>query len=103
VIIGQRGFPRVFYSIFSFTLTLWAGVLWIAQCVVMGINNIIGTTLLMNTVPADFGGRTFSVKETVVIFTMVVSAAGGHRPAYVSPQHRAGAGMPFDRGPLAGG
>jgi predicted MFS family arabinose efflux permease len=64
----------VFYSIFSFTQTLWSGVFWIALSrVVMGINNIIGTTLLMNTVPAEFRGRIFSVKETVVIFTMVVS------------------------------
>ena len=48
----------VFYSIFSFTQTLWAGVLWIALSrVVMGINNIIGTTLLMNTVPAASGAE----------------------------------------------
>lgn len=67
----------VFYSIFSFTEALWTGVVWIALSrVVMGINNIISTTLLMNTVPAEFRGRTFSVKETVVIFTMVVSMLG---------------------------
>ena len=77
----------VFYSIFSFTQTLWAGVLWIALSrVVMGINNIIGTTLLMNTVPADFRGRTFSVKESVVIFSMVVSMLlAGIAQRYVGP------------------
>jgi MFS family permease len=77
----------VFYSIFSFTQTLWAGVLWIALSrVVMGINNIIGTTLLMNTVPADFRGRTFSVKESVVIFSMVVSMLlAGVAQRYVGP------------------
>ena len=64
----------VFYSIFSFTHTLWTGVIWIALSrVVMGINNIISTTLLMNTVPAEFRGRIFSVKETVIISTMVAS------------------------------
>ena len=79
----------VFYSIFSFTQTLWAGVLWIALSrVVMGINNIIGTTLLMNTVPARFRGRTFSVKESVVIFSMVVSMLmAGIAQRYVGP-HR---------------
>jgi MFS family permease len=77
----------VFYSIFSFTQTLWAGVLWIALSrVVMGINNIIGTTLLMNIVPADFRGRTFSVKETVVISSMVVSMLlAGIAQRYVGP------------------
>ena len=77
----------VFYSTFSFTKTLWAGVIWIALSrVVMGINNIIGTTLLMNTVPADFRGRTFSVKETVVISTMVVSMLlAGIAQRYVGP------------------
>jgi MFS family permease len=77
----------VFYSIFSFTQTLWAGVLWIALSrVVMGINNIISTTLLMNTVPADFRGRTFSVKETVVILSMVVSMLlAGIAQRYVGP------------------
>ena len=64
----------IFYSIFSFTHSLWSGLFWIALSrVVMGINNIIGTTLLMNIVPAEFRGRTFSVKETVVILTMVLS------------------------------
>lgn len=64
----------VFYSIFSFTNSLWTGVFWIVLSrVVMGINHIIGTTLLMNIVPSHFRGRTFSTKETVVIFTMVVS------------------------------
>jgi len=79
----------VFYSIFSFTQTLWAGVLWIALSrMVMGINNIIGTTLLMNTVPARFRGRTFSVKESVVIFSMVVSMLmAGIAQRYVGP-HR---------------
>jgi len=77
----------IFYSIFSFTETLWAGVAWIALSrVVMGINNIIGTTLLMNIVPADFRGRTFSVKETVVISTMVVSMLlAGVAQRYVGP------------------
>jgi MFS family permease len=77
----------IFYSIFSFTETLWAGVAWIALSrVVMGINNIIGTTLLMNVVPADFRGRTFSVKETVVISTMVVSMLlAGIAQRYVGP------------------
>lgn len=77
----------VFYSIFSFTHTLWTGVLWIALSrVVMGINNIIGATLLMNTVPAEFRGRTFSVKETVVIFMMVVSMlVAGIAQRYVGP------------------
>ncbi len=77
----------VFYSTFSFTQTLWAGVIWIALSrVVMGINNIIGTTLLMNTVPAEFRGRTFSVKETIVIFTMVVSMLlAGIAQRYVGP------------------
>jgi len=77
----------IFYSIFSFTETLWAGVAWIALSrVVMGINNIIGTTLLMNIVPADFRGRTFSVKETVVISTMVVSMLlAGIAQRYVGP------------------
>jgi hypothetical protein len=52
----------------------------------MGVNNIIGTTLLMNTVPAGFRGRTFSVKETVVIFTMVVSMlVSGIAQRYVGP------------------
>ena len=64
----------VFYSVFSFTRLIWTGFLWIALSrVVMGINHIIGTTLLMNIVPSQFRGRTFSTKETVVIFTMVVS------------------------------
>jgi MFS family permease len=64
----------VFYSVFSFTQMIWTGFLWIALSrVVMGINHIIGTTLLMNIVPSRFRGRTFSTKETVVIFTMVVS------------------------------
>jgi len=77
----------VFYSIFSFTHTLWSGLIWIALSrVVMGINNIIGTTLLMNTVPAEFRGRTFSVKETVIIFTMVVSMlVAGIAQRYVGP------------------
>ena len=77
----------VFYSIFSFTHTLWTGVSWIALSrVVMGINNIIGATLLMNTVPAEFRGRTFSVKETVVIFMMVVSMlVAGIAQRYVGP------------------
>jgi MFS family permease len=64
----------VFYSIFSFTTSLPAGVFWIAMSrVVMGINHIIGTTLLMNTVPAQLRGRTFSTKESIIIFAMVVS------------------------------
>jgi len=64
----------VFYSVFSFAQMIWTGFLWIALSrVVMGINHIIGTTLLMNVVPSQFRGRTFSAKETVVIFTMVVS------------------------------
>jgi MFS family permease len=77
----------IFYSIFSFTHTLWSGVIWIALSrVVMGINNIIGTTLLMNTVPAEFRGRTFSVKDTVVIFTMVVSMlVAGIAQRYTGP------------------
>jgi MFS family permease len=77
----------VFYSVFSFTQALWTGVIWIALSrVVMGINNIISTTLLMNTVPAEFRGRTFSVKETVVIFTMVVSMLGaGIAQRYTGP------------------
>jgi len=77
----------VFYSIFSFTHTLLSGLIWIALSrVVMGINNIIGTSLLMNTVPAEFRGRTFSVKETVVIFMMVVSMLlAGIAQRYVGP------------------
>ena len=64
----------IFYSIFSFTHSLWSGFFWITLSrVVMGINHIIGMTLLMNTVPANLRGRTFSTKETVVIFTMVLS------------------------------
>lgn len=64
----------VFYSIFSLTQNLWSGFFWIALSrVAMGINGIIGTTLLMSTVPAEFRGRTLSVKDTAVIFTMVVS------------------------------
>jgi len=64
----------VFYSIFSFTHSLWNGLIWIALSrVMMGINNIIGTTLLMNLTPSDYRGRTFSTKETVVISTMVAS------------------------------
>jgi MFS family permease len=77
----------VFYSIFSFTHSLWAGMIWIALSrVVMGINNIIGATLLMNTVPSEFRGRTFSVKESSVIFTMVVSMLlAGIAQRYVGP------------------
>jgi len=64
----------IFYSIFSFTQQMWTGFVWITMSrIVMGINHIIGTTLLMNIVPSQFRGRTFSTKETVVIFTMVVS------------------------------
>jgi MFS family permease len=64
----------IFYSIFSFTRHMWTGFAWITLSrVVMGINHIIGTTLLMNIVPSQFRGRTFSTRETVVIFTMVVS------------------------------
>jgi MFS family permease len=77
----------IFYSIFSFTNSLWPGVFWIALSrVVMGINHVIGTTLLMNTVPSHFRGRTFSTKETVVIFTMVVSMLlAGVGQHYVGP------------------
>ncbi len=64
----------VFYGVFSFTQTLWSGFLWITMSrVVMGINHIIGITLLMNVVPAQFRGRTFSTKEAVIILTMVLS------------------------------
>ncbi|MEW5978500.1 MAG: MFS transporter [Acidobacteriota bacterium] len=64
----------IFYGIFSFTHWIGSGVLWIALSrIMMGINNVIGTTLLMQTVPNQFRGRTFSTKETVVISTMVVS------------------------------
>ncbi len=64
----------IFYSTFSFTRQMWTGFVWITLSrVVMGINHIIGTTLLMNIVPSQFRGRTFSTRETVVIFTMVVS------------------------------
>lgn len=64
----------VFYSIFSLTHVLWKGLVWIALSrVMMGINHIIGTTLLMNLTPSEFRGRTFSTKETVVISTMVAS------------------------------
>jgi MFS family permease len=64
----------IFYSTFSLTRQMWAGFIWIALSrVAMGINHIIGTTLLMNIVPSQFRGRTFSTKETVVIFTMVIS------------------------------
>jgi len=64
----------VFYSTFSFTRQMWTGFVWITLSrVVMGINHIIGTTLLMNIVPSQFRGRTFSTRETVVIFTMVIS------------------------------
>jgi MFS family permease len=77
----------IFYSIFSFTQALWVGLIWIALSrVVMGINNIISTTLLMNIVPSEFRGRTFSVKETVVIFTMVVSMLlAGVAQRYIGP------------------
>jgi MFS family permease len=78
----------VFYSVFSFTQSLWSGAWWIALSrVVMGINHIIGVTLLMNIVPARFRGRTFSTKEAVVIFTMVLSmllAGVGQR--YIGPR-----------------
>jgi MFS family permease len=64
----------VCYSIFSFTNNLWIGILWLVLSrVAMGVNNVIGTTLLMNIVPSHFRGRTFSTKETLIIFTMVVS------------------------------
>ena len=62
------------YSIFSFTQYLWTGVVWMALSrVAMGINHVIGMTLLMNLVPTNFRGRTFSARETLVIFTMVLS------------------------------
>jgi len=62
------------YSIFSFSQHLWTGFVWLALSrVAMGINNVIATTLLMNLVPTDFRGRTFSTRETVVILTMVLS------------------------------
>jgi MFS family permease len=78
----------IFYSIFSFTQQMWTGFLWIMLSrVVMGINHIIGTTLLMNIVPSQFRGRTFSTKETVVIFTMVVSMLlAGVGQHYTGPQ-----------------
>jgi MFS family permease len=64
----------VFYSIFSFTHLLSTGFFWIAVSrVTMGITHIIATTLLMNIVPSEFRGRTFSTKDSLVIFTMVLS------------------------------
>jgi MFS family permease len=64
----------VCYSVFSFSQHLWTGFVWMALSrVAMGINNVIGTTLLMNLVPTAFRGRTFSTRETVVILTMVLS------------------------------
>lgn len=64
----------IFYSIFSFTHFLWSGFFWIMMSrVVMGITHIISTTLLMNTVPTNLRGRTFSTREAVVILTMVLS------------------------------
>jgi predicted MFS family arabinose efflux permease len=78
----------VFYSAFSFTQSLWSGVWWIALSrVVMGINHIIGVTLLMNIVPPRFRGRTFSTKEAVVIFTMVLSMLlAGVGQHYIGPR-----------------
>jgi MFS family permease len=62
------------YCIFSLSHYLWSGVAWMALSrVAMGINNVIATTLLMNLVPANFRGRTFSTRETLVISTMVLS------------------------------
>jgi MFS family permease len=64
----------IFYSIFSFTQGIWSGVFWLAMSrVVMGVNQVIGITLLMQVVPEELRGRTFSTRETVVIFTMVLS------------------------------
>ena len=64
----------IFYSVFSFTHFLATGFLWIALSrVTMGITHIIATTLLMNIVPSEFRGRTFSTKDSMVIFTMVLS------------------------------
>jgi MFS family permease len=78
----------VFYSVFSFSGSLWSGVLWIALSrMVMGINHIIGITLLMNIVPPRFRGRTFSTKEAVVIFTMVLSMLlAGVGQHYIGPR-----------------
>ncbi|MFN8009094.1 MAG: MFS transporter [Terriglobia bacterium] len=64
----------VFYSLFSFTHLLLTGFFWIAMSrVTMGITHIIATTLMMNIVPAEYRGRTFSTKDSMVIFTMVLS------------------------------
>jgi MFS family permease len=64
----------VFYSIFSLTHFLATGFLWIALSrLTMGVTHIIATTLLMNIVPSEFRGRTFSTKDSLVIFTMVLS------------------------------
>jgi MFS family permease len=53
----------------------------------MGINHIIGVTLLMNIVPPRFRGRTFSTKEAVVIFTMVLSMLlAGVGQHYIGPR-----------------
>ncbi len=64
----------IFYCIFSFSAGLGMGLVWMALSrVAMGVNQIIGITLLMQVVPEKLRGRTFSTRESVVIFTMVLS------------------------------
>ncbi len=63
-----------FYCIFSYATGLGFGLIWMALSrVAMGVNQIIGITLLMQVVPEHLRGRTFSTREAVVIFTMVLS------------------------------
>jgi MFS family permease len=63
-----------FYCIFSFAPGLGMGLIWMALSrVAMGVNQIIGITLLMRVVPEKLRGRTFSTREAVVIFAMVLS------------------------------
>jgi MFS family permease len=63
-----------FYCFFSYAPGLATGLIWMSLSrVAMGVNQIIGITLLMRVVPEQLRGRVFSTREVVVIFTMVVS------------------------------
>jgi MFS family permease len=74
VLGGSMVLTGIFYVLFSYSHMLWMGMLWLSLSrVMMGINHVIGVTLLMDLIPANFRGRTFSTRETLVIFTMVIS------------------------------
>jgi MFS family permease len=74
VLGGSIVLTGIFYTIFSYTQGIWSGMFWLAMSrLVMGVNQVIGITLLMQVVPEELRGRTFSTRESVVVFTMVLS------------------------------